>query len=98
MLDNVLKIDQCEFPITKATFQYDGRKDKPAWWFDIRTKQLADLPPGSALYGSEPRLYAEGDPIPLENSKDLTGTEFSLEEPYDPVSGDVYFTLYIHEH
>jgi hypothetical protein len=44
------------------------------------------------------RFYAESDPIPLENADDLTGVELKLAEPYDAVSGEVYFTVYLCEH
>jgi hypothetical protein len=88
------------FPIAKATFRFisDDGQGNPGWEFDIRTKPLKDLTPRSALYGRAPRFFSEGDPIPLQNVKDLTGSEIYLKEPFDPETGEVYFTLYVFEH
>lgn len=44
------------------------------------------------------RFYSEADPIPLPHQEDLTGVEIFIEEPFDPMTGDVYFTLYAGEH
>lgn len=38
-------------------------------------------------------LYADDEPIPLPDMPDFTELEFTLKEPYSPVSGETYFTL-----
>lgn len=101
MQDNTLAIGSYTFPITKATFRYvsDNGQGRAGWEFDISTKCIESLDASDLLYGKEPRLYCErGDPIPLTNSSDLTGKELFLKEPYEPKSGDVYFTFYVFEH
>jgi hypothetical protein len=97
---NTFRIGSHVFPIRKATFRYiiDNGQGVPGWEFDIRTAELKRLTAKSVLYGRAPRFFAEGDPIPLENLKDLTGTEIFLKEPYDQKSGEVFFTLYVFEH
>ncbi|HYT92602.1 MAG TPA: hypothetical protein VEL76_28055 [Gemmataceae bacterium] len=99
----------CRLPITRASFGYvaDGNNDPqsdeavPGWDFDVCTgpplDPLADESLGFLLSHGM-RFYSESDPIPLENADDLTGVELRLAEPFDPVSGEVYFTVYLGEH
>lgn len=104
-----LQFAGCTLPITRASFGFvaDGSNDPhsdeevPGWDFDV----YADPPIiGSAddsvvdLLSYGMRFYAESDPIPLENVEDLTGVELKLAETCDPVSGEVYFTVYLCEH
>ena len=100
MEENTLKIGSFVFPVTKATFRYitNNGDGTPGWEFEIRTAALKSLTPKSVLYRQQPRFFSEGDPIPLENLKDLTGTEIYLKEPFNQESGEVYFTLYVFEH
>lgn len=98
MDENTLKLGSCVFPINKATFRYikDNGEGRAGWEFDIETAENKN--PRSRLYGTAPRFYAEGDPIPLPNVKDLTGANLHLKDSCDPESGEVYFTLYVYEH
>jgi hypothetical protein len=98
-----LKLAAHRFPIHQATFRriMDNGQGNPGWEFNIRTQPpLPD--PGNAdkepLFLHGLRFYAEGDPIPLPDTDDLTGIEVFMEESSDPESGDPYFTLYASEH
>jgi hypothetical protein len=87
-------------PIVRATFRYisdDGCGDC-GWEFDIRTLPPVEEPDEASMLPYGVRFYSEADPIPLPHQEDLTGVEVFIEEPFDPVTGDVYFTLYAGEH
>ena len=99
----------CRLPITRATFRYvsDGNNDPrsdeevPGWDFDVGTgPPLEPTADDSLRYllSNGMRFYSESDPIPLVNADDLTGMELRLPESFDPVSGEVYFTVYLGEH
>jgi hypothetical protein len=98
MTTNTLSINTTTYTVTNATFRFlaDDGDGMPGWEFDVRTAAL-DYEEGNPLSTVQPRFYAEGDPIPLENLADLTGVELKLEEPFD-ADGEVYFTLYVYEH
>lgn len=91
------------FPIHIATFRHitdDGQGQK-GWEFNICTQPPAIEPSDEGeqfMFANGIRFYSEGDPIPLPNKQDLTGTELFLEESFDPESGEVYFTVYLGEH
>lgn len=91
-----------EFPVHHANFRYitDAGEGVPGWEFEICTQpptcDTADE--DFFLFANGVRFYAEGDPIPLPNVDDLTGVELFIKEPFDPKTGDVYFTLYVREH
>jgi hypothetical protein len=97
---NLFKIGSVSFPISEATFRYHAISDlgRPGWDFQVRAGESPLLTSRSHLFGKKPRFYAEKDPIPLEDLKDLTGTEIHLKEPFDPETGEPYFTLYVFEH
>src|SRR5262245_39010951 len=91
------------FPIHRATFRRitDNGQGQPGWEFEIDTQPPVEEPADDTerfLFANGVRFYAEGDPIPLPDADDLTGTEVFIEEPFDPDSGEVYFTLYVGEH
>lgn len=44
------------------------------------------------------RLYTERDELPLPVRDDLTGFTLRLKPPFDPDTGEVYFTIYVREH
>lgn len=99
----------CRFPVTQASFRYvsDGNDDPqsdeevPGWDFDVCTGPPVDPPVDESLdflLSNGMRFYSESDPIPLANAADLTGVELRLAEPFDPVFGEVYFTVYLGEH
>ncbi len=92
-----LQIDDFTFPIKEATFRYivDGNG---GWEFTVKTDESPNLDDDHLLAGYSPQFSAEGDPIPLENRDDLTGSELYLESPFDNETGEVYFTLYVFEH
>jgi hypothetical protein len=104
-----LKFAGCTLSVTQASFGFvaDGNaepgsdEEVPGWDFDIKAGPPID---GSGhesildLLSDGMRFYAEADPIPLENVEDLTGVELKLAETCDPVSGEVYFTVYLCEH
>lgn len=55
-----------------------------------------DPPPQDEVLGDFPfgaALFADREPIPLPAVADLTGVELVLKEPYNPESGEVYFTF-----
>jgi hypothetical protein len=91
------------FAIHHATFRRiteDGQ-GKLGWEFNVCIQPPLEEPadePERLLFSNGVRFYAEGDPIPLPDAEDLTGVEVFVEEPFDPESGDVYFTLYVGEH
>jgi hypothetical protein len=90
-------------PIHHATFRHitnDGQ-GHTGWEFNVCTQPPVKEPTDESerlLLTNGVRFYAEGDPIPLPDADDLTGTEVFIEEPFDPASGEVYFTLYVGEH
>jgi len=91
------------FPIHHATFRRvrGGGQGQPGWDFEIDTRPPIEEPPDDTerlMLATGVRFYAEGDPIPLADAGDLTGVEVYIEEPFDPESGEVYFTLYVGEH
>jgi hypothetical protein len=91
------------FPIHHATFRRvtDDGQGNAGWEFEIDTQPPVEEPAGDTerfMFANGVRFYAEGAPIPLSDVEDLTGTEVFIEEPFDPVSGEVYFTLYVCEH
>lgn len=91
------------FPIHSAMFRYitDDGQGHPGWEFNICTQPpIAERfeGPEQFLFASGVRFYAKGDPIPLDNADDLTGVEVYIEEPVNPNSGEVYFTLFVGEH
>ena len=100
----------CRLPIIRASFGYvsdgshnDPQSDEevPGWDFNVCTGPPLDPPADeslSFLLSNGMRFYSESDPIPLENADDLTGVELRLAESFDPVSGEVYFTVYLYEH
>jgi hypothetical protein len=99
----------CRLPVTRASFRYvsDGNNDPqsddevPGWDFDVCTGPPTDPPDDESLrflLSNGIRFYSESDPIPLAKADDLTGVELQLAEPFDPVSGEVYFTVYLGEH
>jgi hypothetical protein len=91
------------FPIHHATFRRvsgDGQGE-PGWDFEIDTQPPIEEPTDDTerfMFATGVRFYAEGDPIPLADAEDLTGVDVYIEEPFDPESGEVYFTLYVGEH
>src|SRR5262245_35600361 len=98
-----LTLEGHRFPIHHATFCRitDDGQGRPGWEFDVCTQPPVVEPADEAdrfLFAQGVRFYAEGDPIPLPDAEDLTGTEVFIEEPFDPESGEVYFTLYVSEH
>lgn len=91
------------FPIHQATFRHitDNGEGRSGWEFDVCTQPPIEEPANESerfLFSNGVRFYAEGDPIPLPDADDLTGSEVLIEEPFDPESGEVYFTLYVLEH
>jgi hypothetical protein len=91
------------FPIHHATFRHisDDGQGQPGWEFNICTQPPINEPADETerfIFSNGVRFYAEGDPIPLPDLEDLTGVEVYIEEPFDPESGEVYFTLYVREH
>jgi hypothetical protein len=91
------------FPIHHATFRRitDDGQGHPGWEFNVCTQPPVEEPSDESegfLFANGVRFYAEGDPIPLPDADDLTGIEVYIEEPFDPDSGEVYFTLYVGEH
>ncbi len=104
-----LKFAGCTLPVTRASFGFvaDGNNEPrseeevPGWDFDVCAGQpISSVEDESvvSLLSDGMRFYAESDPIPLKNADDLTGVELKLAEPYDPVTGEVYFTVYLGEH
>jgi hypothetical protein len=92
-----------QFPIHHATFRRitDDGQGHPGWEFDICTQPPTVEPADETerfLFAKGVRFYAEGDPIPLPDVEDFTGVEVFIKEPFDPESGEVYFTLYVCEH
>jgi hypothetical protein len=91
------------FPIHHATFRRvsgDGQGG-PGWDFEIDTQPPIEEPTDDTerfMFATGVRFYAEGDPIPLADAEDLTGVDVYIEEPFDPESGEVFFTLYVGEH
>jgi hypothetical protein len=99
----------CRLPVTRAAFRYvsdgndDPRSDEevPGWDFDVCTGPPTDPPADESLrvlLSNGIRFYSESDPIPLAKADDLTGVALRLAEPFDSVSGEVYFTVYLGEH
>jgi hypothetical protein len=91
------------FPIHDATFRRvtDNGEGHAGWEFEIDTQPPVEESADDTerfLFANGVRFYAEGDPIPLPDVEDLTGTEVFIAEPCDPDSGEVYFTLYVGEH
>lgn len=91
------------FLIHHATFRriVDDGQGNAGWEFDICTQPPVDTPADEAeryLFANGVRFYSEGDPIPLQDREDLTGVELYIEEPFDPDSGEVHFTVYVGEH
>jgi hypothetical protein len=91
------------FPIHHATFRRitDDGQGHPGWEFNVCTQPPVEEPADESersLFANGVRFYAEGDPFPLPDADDLTSTELFIEEPFDPESGEVYFTLYVGEH
>ncbi len=89
--------------IHHATFRRitDDGQGHPGWEFTVCTEPPVEEPADESerfLFANGVRFYAEGAPIPLPDADDLTGTEVFIEEPFDPESGEVYFTLYVGEH
>jgi hypothetical protein len=95
-------------PIREAYFEFVAQKT--SWVFQIE----ADGPPEllaemnadvdrewddmQHLVCDGAEFYADADPIPLENKRDLVGTELVLIPPYDQETGEIYFSLYLGEH
>lgn len=98
-----LVLGRHRFPIHHATFRRvsgDGQ-GQPGWDFEVDTRPPIEEPPDDTerfMFARGVRFYAEGGPIPLADAEDLTGVEVYIEEPFDPESGEVYFTLYVCEH
>lgn len=91
------------FHIHHATFRRitDNGQGHAGWEFNVCTQPPVEEPANEVegfLFANGVRFYAEGDPIPLPDADDLTGTEVFIEEPFDPESGELYFTLYVGEH
>jgi hypothetical protein len=89
--------------IHHATFRRitDDGQGNSGWEFNVCAQPPVEEPADESegyLFANGVRFYAEGDPIPLPDSDDLTGTEVFIEEPFDQESGEVYFTLYVAEH
>jgi hypothetical protein len=98
-----LRLAGHRFPIHHATFRRITSDDprRTGWEFEIDTGPPVEEPADETeqfMFARGVRFYAEGDPIPLPDAEDLTGVEVFIEEPFDPVSGEVYFTLYVCEH
>jgi hypothetical protein len=98
-----LRLAGHRFPIHHATFRRisDDGQGHPGWEFEIDTQPPVEEPNDDTerfMFANGVRFYAEGDPIPLPDADDLTGVEVFIEEPFDPASGEVYFTLYVCEH
>ena len=96
MTNGQFQIDDVSFPIKEATFRYI--LDEKGWEFTVKAGTAEDMPDSHLLAHIEPHFSAEGDPIPLEDSEDLTGSKIYLESPFDDESGEPYFTLYVFEH
>lgn len=100
----VLTLAGYHFPIHRATFRriIDKGQRKLCWDFDVCTLSPSEEEEAEEgdrdLFANGVRFYAEGDPIPLPDVEDLTGVELFIKEPFDPDSGEVYFTLYVCEH
>ncbi len=95
-----VKLLGCTLPVTRASFGYVADEELPGWDFNVCTDRPIEIGPKTdesivAMLSNGVRFYAEADPIPLENADDLTGTVLKLAEPYDPVSGEVYFTFFL---
>jgi hypothetical protein len=98
--ENVLTLRRYRFPVIDPTFRHvlDNGQGRPGWEFEVRTGPPFKKPKNlnhAYLFEDGVRFFAEGDPIPLPNLSDLTGAKLVLKEPFDPVSGEVYFTLYV---
>jgi hypothetical protein len=99
--ENVLTLGRYRFPVIDPTFRHvidDG--GRPGWDFEVRTGPPFKKPKDHTvayMFHNGVRFFAEGDPIPLPNLPDLTGTKLILKEPFDRESGEVYFTLYVCE-
>jgi hypothetical protein len=99
----VLTLAGHRFPIHHATFRHitDDGQGHPGWEFEIDTQPPVEAPADDTervIFAQGVRFYAEGDPIPIPDIEDLTGVEVFIEEPFDPVSDEVYFTLFVCEH
>ncbi len=101
-----IQLGGCIFPVHKATFRFlsDGgyaeTDDAPGWDFQIKASapiEGEDEEVKSLLWDGV-RFYSEGDPIPLKDADDLVGVNLNLKDSFDPLTGEVYFTLYTGEH
>jgi hypothetical protein len=99
----ILTLAGHRFPIHQATFRRitDNGQGQPGWELNVYTQPPLEEPNDESerfMFANGVRFYAEGDPIPLPDVEDLTGVEIYLKEPFDPDSGEVYFTLFVGEH
>lgn len=98
-----LRLAGHRFPIHHAMFRRitDDGQGRPGWEFELDSQPPIEDPADDTerfMFANGVRFYAEGDPIPLPDAEDLTGVDLFTEEPFDPASGEVYFTLYVCEH
>jgi hypothetical protein len=99
-----LTLGKLRLPITRATFRryvaitVEG-KAWPGWEFEIQTGPPLKRPRSTEgfMFANGVRLEAQSRDIPLPHKGELVGIEISLKEPFDPVSGDEYFSLYVDE-
>jgi hypothetical protein len=99
----VLTLAGLRFPIHHAIFRRitDNGQGHAGWEFNVCTQGPVDETAEESeqfLFANGVRFYSEGDPIPLPDVEDFTGLEVFIKEPFDPDSGEVYFTLYVGEH
>lgn len=92
-----------KMPVEHATFCriLDRGHGQSGWMFEVNTGAPLAEPEDETerfMFENGVRFYCECSPIPLEDVEDLTGVEVRIKEPFDSVSGEVYFTLYVVEH
>ena len=96
----MLTLRERSFPVEGAWLRRgaDDALAYPTWTFELRTAPPVGVPADDPYAGCGLRLFTEGAPLPLADADDLTGTVLALAEPFDPDSGEPWFTLYAAAH
>lgn len=102
----ILTLAGYHFPIHEATFRRitditDDGQGNPGWDFSVCTQPPREEPADEGerfMFANGVQFYSESAPIPLTDLQDFTEVELFLKEPFDPESGEVYFTLCVCEH